>query len=163
MSYAEYNERSLRLNGAVKVRARPVAHEHNEQVALMQWAHAQQNVYPQLALLFAIPNGGLRSKITAAKLRAEGAKAGVSDLFLPVACGDRDVVEDAIIPYHGLWIEMKVHPNRPTREQVDWLIDMNGQGYATFIAYGWEEAKDALVKYLDGQWAPKDNFNGIVP
>lgn len=43
--------------------------------------------FPELALLYHVPNGGSRNKIEAARLRAQGVKSGVPDLCLPVARG----------------------------------------------------------------------------
>ena len=71
--------------------------EHEEQVALFQWAAANEAQYPSLAMLAAIPNGGYRPMTTAAMLKAEGVKAGYPDILLDVARG----------PYHGLRIELK--------------------------------------------------------
>jgi hypothetical protein len=54
--------------------------EHNLQVDCVQWFSLQ---YPSLrGRLFAVPNGGHRSKTEAARLKAEGVVAGVSDLIL---------------------------------------------------------------------------------
>ncbi len=58
--------------------------EHVEQVSLMRWAALTKRRRPELALLYAIPNGGDRHKAVAAKLSAEGVKSGVPDLCLPV-------------------------------------------------------------------------------
>lgn len=49
--------------------------EHDQQVAVVEWYDL--NGIP----VFAIPNGGIRHKRTAAMLKAEGVKAGVPDLF----------------------------------------------------------------------------------
>jgi len=61
--------------------------EHNEQVAVFAWARWAEAQYPELALLFAVPNGGARNKVTAARLKAEGVKRGVLDIWFPVARG----------------------------------------------------------------------------
>lgn len=53
-------------------------HEHNIQMACVRWFRAQYPGYP----LFAVPNGGRRDAVTGAKLKAEGAMAGVSDIIL---------------------------------------------------------------------------------
>ena len=71
--------------------------EHDEQVALLKFCNLNQVKYPELALLYAIPNGGNRNIVTATKLKAEGVKAGVPDLCLPVPRGG----------YHGMYLEMK--------------------------------------------------------
>lgn len=56
--------------------AYPVASEHSEQVALVQWLTYLGIRY------FAIPNGSLRHVAVAVKLRAEGVVSGPSDLVI---------------------------------------------------------------------------------
>ena len=72
--------------------------EHLEQVHVIHWwdTIAKANGIPE-CLLFAIPNGGYRTKRTGAMLKAEGMRAGVPDLFLAVPRGG----------FGGLFIEMK--------------------------------------------------------
>lgn len=65
----------------------PVPTEAEEQIALFEWATLQSGRFPELALLYHVPNGGSRNKIEAARLRAQGVKSGVPDLCLPVARG----------------------------------------------------------------------------
>ena len=110
--------------------------EHAEQSALFAWI-AQQTDYPELKLAFAIPNGGLRDKVTAARLKAEGAKAGVWDIFLPVPRGR----------WHGLFIEMKVGRNKLTRAQVDFMEDIDSD-YLFEICFDWVEASEAFITYI---------------
>ena len=121
-----------------KTRKPRVEREHAEQVALVTWAKFESGRVPELALLFAIPNGGHRNKATAGKLKAEGVKAGVPDLCLPVARGH----------YHGLYIELKAKGGRATPDQRDWLIELGKQGYYTALCFGWEFAKETIEKYL---------------
>ena len=45
--------------------------EAQEQVLLFQWAKMQENVYPELKLLFHIPNGGKRNLKEVEKARAK--------------------------------------------------------------------------------------------
>ena len=62
--------------------------EHGEQVAVFEWSKWHFKKHPGLRLMFAIPNGGDRHEVVAAKLKAEGVKPDVPDIFLPVArCG----------------------------------------------------------------------------
>jgi len=112
--------------------------EHQEQTAVLQWAEYYAAKWPELKLLFAIPNGGARHVITAKKLKAEGVKAGVPDLFLPAARGN----------YHGLFIEMKVRPNKPSIRQSVWIAALGEQGYKVEICYSAEEGIEALRLYL---------------
>lgn len=108
---------------------------------------AMQKKHPELELAFAIPNGGQRNKATAGKLKAEGVKPGVPDIFLPVP---RDV-------YNGLFIEMKPTPNKtlkvpvrkPTEAQTAYIKALNKQGYMAIVCYGWEVAKKVIEKYME--------------
>lgn len=114
--------------------------EHQEQAALFEWANTQFRRYPELALMYATPNGGHRHVLIAVKLKAEGVKAGVPDIFLPVPRRK----------YHGLYIELKVGRNRPTAKQKWWLEQLAKQGYAIAVCYGWEEARSVIEAYLNG-------------
>lgn len=117
----------------------PCPLEHDEQVALMEWAGIASRSIHALALLFAIPNGGERHKAVAAKLKAEGVKPGVPDLCLPVPSGD----------YHGLFIEMKrIRGSKTTSDQLEWIEALRKQGYRVEVCNGWEAAKDVLLEYL---------------
>jgi hypothetical protein len=64
--------------------ARNTKYEHGHQTALFMKASQFATRYPELRLMFAIPNGGSRDKREAANLKAEGVKSGVPDVFLPV-------------------------------------------------------------------------------
>lgn len=115
--------------------------EHAHQTALFCWAAMaeQKRAYPGLELMFAIPNGGERNKIVAGNLKAEGVKAGVLDIFLPVPRGG----------FHGLFIEMKVKPNKPTTEQKEFQAAVELQGYATVVCYSWVEAAMSIKRYMN--------------
>lgn len=43
--------------------------EHNEQVALFDWARQAEGRFPELGLLFAVPNGGARNVVTGTRLK----------------------------------------------------------------------------------------------
>ena len=114
--------------------------EHQEQAALIEWCRSQWAVLPELSRLFAIPNGGLRNIVVAKKLKAEGSRKGVPDLFLPIPRGK----------YHGMFIEMKrAAGGRISVEQKDWIEFLEEQGYYTIVAYGWEHARIRIEYYLN--------------
>lgn len=115
--------------------------EAGAQEAIFSWCDINRRRYPELRLLYHIPNGGRRDKSTAITLKRQGVKAGVPDLHLPVARGG----------YHGLYIELKKEDksNRPTEKQKEWLIELQQQGYYAVVAYGWEQAVQELVTYLE--------------
>jgi hypothetical protein len=112
--------------------------EHLEQVALMQWAKLSEGRYPELRLLHAVPNGGHRHLAVAAAMKAEGVKAGVPDLDLPVARG----------PWHGLRIELKARGGTLTAAQREWIDALRAEGYRAEVCVGWEAAKNLIVDYL---------------
>ena len=126
--------------------------EHDEQVALFQWKDAIAREYPDLCMMYAIPNGAfygnnmirIRGKevpariIQANRMRAEGLQPGMLDICLPVA---RD-------GYHGFYWEMKVKPNKPSEEQEWWMEQLAKQGYKVGWGYGQDEAKKAICEYM---------------
>lgn len=112
--------------------------EHEEQVVFIKWCQLQSKKYPDLHLMFAIPNGGQRSITTASKLKREGVKAGVPDLHLPVAKGD----------FHSLFIEMKVGKNKPTELQLKMMKALEEAGNYCAVCYGAKEAIEVTQKYL---------------
>ncbi len=117
--------------------------EHDEQCALFEWAHYQ---HPELLRwMFAIPNGGQRNKIVAARLKQEGVKKGVPDLMLPMPTDK----------YHGLFIEMKFGKNKMTEPQKQFFDFATQQGYLCKVAYSADEAIQILSEYLG-----KDVLNG---
>lgn len=112
--------------------------EAAEQTALFRWASLMSGQFPEIEMLYHIPNGGSRNKIEAAHLKQQGVKAGVPDLCLPVARGE----------YHGLYIELKYGKNKPTENQKRWINLLCNQNYKAEVAYGWEEASKIILEYL---------------
>lgn len=116
--------------------------EHDEQTALIDWTVLMHTKWPELKLFFHIPNEGKRSPAAALRLLSEGMKRGVPDNFLPVPRGR----------YHGLWIELKRTKNSSaTKEQKQWIEDLNAQGYMAVVCKGWEAASKVIEKYLEGK------------
>lgn len=112
--------------------------EENEQIVLFRWAEFSASQYPELELLYHIQNEGKRSAVTGARLKAQGLKSGVPDVCLPTAHGG----------YIGLYIEMKVKPNKPTENQKRWLRALREAGHMVAVCYGFEEARNLIVEYL---------------
>jgi hypothetical protein len=115
------------------------ATEHEEAKALVQAVRLNEARHPELRMLFAVPNGGDRHKATAAKLKAEGVKAGVLDYILPVARGG----------FHGLAIELKRRKRGQTSgEQEQWIEAFRQQGWRAEVCKGWIQALAVLADYL---------------
>ena len=76
-----------------KNKGKAASSEHNLQVECLRWL---RYAHPGV-LCYAIPNGGYRTITTARAMRAEGQKAGMPDLHIPIGQGE----------YLSLYIEMK--------------------------------------------------------
>lgn len=118
----------------------PRPSEHAEQCALVEAIAWHANQRPALALLYAIPNGGARHKATAGRLKAEGVRAGVPDLCLPVARGG----------YHGLYIELKARHGRASEVQRWWLGRLAAEGYHAAVCWGCDDAERLILAYEAG-------------
>lgn len=115
--------------------------EAAEQMLVFQWAEWMLGKWPELEHLYHCPNGGSRNPVEAARLKAQGVKAGVPDLFLPVPR----------VGYHGLYIEMKRQKGgRVSDDQKDWIAFLTAQGYRTAVCKGAEEAIREITQYLGG-------------
>lgn len=116
-----------------------VGTEHAHQVALFIWASQHFDEFPELRFMFAIPNGGERNVKVASRLKAEGVKAGVADVFLPVPRLPR---------YNGLFIEMKKPKGVLRPDQRTFGKEMIARGYAFAVAYSWQHAAAYIAQYL---------------
>ena len=115
-----------------------IHHESLEQQALFQWAMLSISSIPELELLHHIPNGGKRNAREAARLKKEGVRAGVPDIFLPVPRKK----------YNGMYIELKAKVGRLSDNQKWWIERLEQQGYYCQVCYGWEAARNVILSYL---------------
>lgn len=114
--------------------------ESQHQMQVIKWsqqAHIRQ-AYPELKLLYHIPNERKCSQITGRLLKLMGLKKGVPDLHLPVPRGK----------WHGLYIEMKTEKGKTSEAQDWWLLELQKQGYCCAVCHGWQDAVDVLEAYL---------------
>jgi hypothetical protein len=104
--------------------------EHAEQVSLCGWLAINHTELDY----FAIPNGGERNVIVAQKLKAEGVKAGVPDLFFPSL---------------KLFIEMKrVKGGQVSPQQKHWHDRLTKAGYAVAVCKGAAEAVQVITQHI---------------
>lgn len=119
----------------------PPPSEHQIQSGFFQWVRLAEKTDWRLKLLFAVPNGGLRSAKTAGMLWAEGVRAGVPDTMLPVPAG----------PFCGLAIEFK-KPGKTTSDKQDDYIDLLiDAGWMVVICTDAEAAIRTVQDYLRNQ------------
>lgn len=115
--------------------------EHELQKAYFDWAR----LHPEARRAYAIPNGGQRNAVVAAKLKAEGVRAGVLDVHLPLARGGA----------HGLWIEHKAGRKTMSPEQAAEAGALVDEGFV--VATVWDDPLLSIrltQDYLEGKLPP---------
>ena len=115
--------------------------ESLEQARFFAWVKKNRSARPELHRVFAIPNGGYRTGVTAARMKMEGVEPGVPDIFCAIVRGS----------HHGLFIEMKRNSkSASTSDAQDRMISrlLDG-GYAVAVCHGMQEAVERLIEYLD--------------
>lgn len=123
-------------------RARTGPTEAQEQEALFSWAAYNRGKYPQLELMYHIPNEGKRSGMNGYRLKAQGLRKGVPDICLPVPSGR----------YTALYIELKrMDGGRVSEEQRGWISALNRVGCRAVVCHGWEAARVEIEQYLGGR------------
>lgn len=121
--------------------------EHGHQAALFAYFALAENQirWPEVKWMFAVPNGGQRSAISGARLKAEGVKPGVPDIIFPLRR----------YPFSGLVLEMKkpvmkkIKNGGVSDEQIAYIGFLISQEFKCEICYSWEEARDVIIKYYD--------------
>jgi len=124
--------------------------EHQIQSAFFALCYQHRNKYPVLnRLIFAIPNGGNLVKNTnkkgqnfsweGKKLKDEGMKSGVLDVFLSVPN----------TKYHGLYLEFKSKNGVISDNQMLFCNEVRAQGYLAEFFNNEIEAFNFVVKYLE--------------
>lgn len=88
--------------------------------------------------VYAVPNGGYRTKKTGAVLKAEGVKRGVPDIHCFVA----------IPPFNSLYVELKTEIGTlsPDQEAVIKLLRM--EGHKVVICRSEKSVIEQILKYL---------------
>ena len=125
--------------------------QHTEskiQIACVEWFHLQFRTEPALCNhFFSVPLGGLRRLVTAKIMKAEGAKAGVSDLLLMVPNGQ----------YNFLAIEMKAEKGRQSDSQKTFQKQVEKLGFGKYvICKSFDEFRNEIQNYLaPTQWGKK--------
>lgn len=103
--------------------------EHLEQVDFVSWFRKSFSDE-----IIAIPNGGSRSRSEGARLKAEGVKAGVSDLFVPAWL---------------LWIEFKRSDGGRglSADQKKWANYVESIGHHFMLCNGYDEAVNKVTDF----------------
>jgi hypothetical protein len=114
----------------------PGPSEDSIQKNVIVWWRTQ---YPRFVyLLFHIPNGGKRDKITASIFKGLGVVPGVADLFLAIPNPD----------HHGFFIELKRKGNVQSEYQINFMKWVRSMGYKYEVIDTVEDAIQAVQTYL---------------
>lgn len=109
---------------------------------------AHGDAVPELQWLFAVKNQGHGDAIRGGQSRAEGVKAGVSDIFFPLP-RNVTVSPGMVRSYAGLFIEMKREKGGiRSQPQIDFTAYANQVGYRAVFCEGWQAAAVELLRYL---------------
>jgi hypothetical protein len=132
---------------------------HEFQVALIEHLKRHEHLFPDLELIHANPMGEERTKSGGARLKAEGAKAGIPDLFLPVRIWETFTLrtsssetghEFKVIKWSGLYIEIKIGKDDLSDAQKWWKKRLEGQGFDYYVARDMMKTLDYIKAYLGG-------------
>lgn len=142
----------MKSNGNESLPSSPIREsEHSIQSAFFEWVHLHEERYPVLKLVFAIPNGGQRNVIVASKMKREGVRRGVLDVF--VATPDA-YNKNGLSSWHGLFIEFKTPQafrkagHGLSSYQFEFMQQVMAQGYNVQVMDRWEWAVRFLCAYL---------------
>lgn len=113
--------------------------EFQIQSGFINWVRlVEQHQYPELDLLYAIPNGGNRHPATGAKMKREGVKRGVPDMHLPVARNG----------HHSLYLETKAPGEKLSSWQREVKARLEEEGSLVLVCYSIDELIAAVLEYL---------------
>ena len=127
--------------------------EHHDQSDFISWCLINEQRLPPLTMIYANVNGAWTKNLgEARKLKREGLKSGVPDLFLAFPTRR----------YSGFFIEMKYGKNTTSVSQVKWLKKLAAVGYKCKVVYGRENAIKQTLLYLNEDYDIKINEDLIV-
>ena len=130
--------------------------EDSHQTLIMQYCNytnipAQHGLKAKISdYIFSIGNGGKRNAREAKRMKAQGVKAGVPDMFLHIPVKD----------YAGLFIELKrpqigkIRKGTVSDKQKMYIEKLKKAHYKVCVCYGYHDAQNVIDEYLN--MAPYD-------
>lgn len=114
------------------------ASEHLHQSAFFEFIRKSRRALINVS--FAIPNGGSRQAVEAARLKVEGVTAGIPDVMIAFPTNGSP----------GLFLEFKGMnaKDKPSAVQVEKLQALRDAGYIAVVVHGWAQGVEALNLYL---------------
>lgn len=115
--------------------------EELEMFAFFDACKMLSHVHPAYALAWHVPNERKASIRRRVSLARAGVKKGVPDITVPVPNKK----------YGGLYIEMKVKPNRPSPEQLNLIEQLKLAGNFALVCYSASDAIEVVKRYIQNQ------------
>jgi hypothetical protein len=121
--------------------AAPPPKEHQIQIAIMEHFRWRKHRY---VIGFHVPNGEIRDKSVAAKLKAMGVLPGVHDLVF--LWGEGNPVAGTITP-RGLFLEVKAAGGKRSAAQLDFAVAVKAMGYFCEVCDNVDDGVRILLSY----------------
>lgn len=119
-----------------RIRKRTIKPEDAMQIAVFDWL----TLKGLRDISYHCANERKTSAAAGSLLKRKGVTAGVSDIAIMRARGG----------FNGLFIELKVMPNKPTPKQIAFIKTMNKEGYFATVCYSFDEAIKVIEDYMAG-------------
>lgn len=119
--------------------------ESKLQIACVRWFDYS---YPKLKMnFFSIPSEGARTPANGARMKAQGRRAGVADMFLAVTSidGKGSIITEI---KHGLFIEFKFGKGKQSETQLAFQAAVEKQGYKYEVVSDFDSFKNLIESYL---------------
>lgn len=115
--------------------------EHQIQCSIVEWANHTKIPANNCNIgdfLLAIPNGRKRHISEAIKLKKEGVKKGVCDMFFAYPS----------YPFSGLWMEIKSKSGKLSDDQLKWIELMTAVGFMAVVFNTVDDGIKEIKNYL---------------
>jgi hypothetical protein len=136
-NWTEAHIGQLKDKGGIKKAVKPVQREDDLQKSCVRFFAFKYALLWQQKKLHAIPNGGSRNVIEAAKMKATGTMPGVSDMMLTIPRKG----------YAGMFIEFKTAKGKLSEHQKA-FIESHKEEYYICIIRSIEEFEKEVHNYL---------------
>lgn len=114
--------------------------EHQIQCDFIEYCDVMAFNVPELATVYAIPNGGHRHPLVGGRLKREGVRAGMPDLCLPVQRGR----------FGALYLETKAPGGEVKKHQIDRIRSLRAVGNVVAVCFSLDELINITEAYLNG-------------
>lgn len=116
--------------------------EDSELIKFFDWVGWQEKIDPRFKSIYHIANERKTSWQAGKILKSKGVRAGVLDVCVPIP----------VRPYPGMYVELKIKPNKLSKEQSDFSQLMHAMGYAVRVAWSGDELIELVKSYIKGEF-----------